>query len=208
MDMNLGKAIPFVEDVTRIYGLNLNPTETMKQAYLISDTHFGHEAMLEYCGRPKGFEELLIKSISKLDETDTLIHLGDICIGNDEHWHNEFMTAAKCNMVLVRGNHDKKSNKWYYEHGWHFVCRQFKDKFFGKKVLFSHMPQVWDGDYEMNIHGHFHNSDHRRHEPELFAIRNGYQKLIAVEYTDYKPVPLRGVVEEYDKVFKEAHFQD
>ena len=29
----------------------------MKQ-YIITDTHFGHEKMIEYCQRPKDFNEL------------------------------------------------------------------------------------------------------------------------------------------------------
>ena len=177
----------------------------MRRIYLISDTHLGHKHMLEYCGRPKNFSELLIANLARLDATDTLIHLGDVCMGEDEEWHKLMDKHIKCTRILVRGNHDHKSSKWYYDHGWDFVCKQFKDKFFGKEVLFSHKPQVWDGEYEMNIHGHFHNSDHRRQEPELLAIKNGYQKLIACEYTDYKPVLLRSVIEEYDTVFKDAH---
>jgi len=177
----------------------------MKKIYLISDTHFGHDAMIQYCGRPKGFEELLWKGMQILQEDDILIHLGDICIGKNADWHAKYIEPLPCKKILVRGNHDKKSDKWYLEHGWDFVCNQFKNKMYGKKIVFSHMPVVWDGDYEMNVHGHFHNSDHRRHEPELLAVKNGYQKLIAVEWTEYKPVLLKHVVEEYDKIFKEAH---
>jgi calcineurin-like phosphoesterase family protein len=173
--------------------------------WLISDTHFGHEAMKEYCDRPEGFEKLIFKGLERIKPDDILIHLGDICIGNDEEWHDKLKEQTCFKKILVKGNHDKKSNSWYLNHGWDFVCDQFKDELYGKKICFSHKPVVWDGEYDANIHGHFHNSDHRRKEPELFAIKNGYQKLIAVEYTDYKPVTLRSVIEEYEKVFRKAH---
>ncbi|HBD94243.1 MAG TPA: hypothetical protein DC057_08735 [Spirochaetia bacterium] len=70
------------------------------------------------------------------------------------------------------------------------VCDQFQDKIFGKTIMFSHKPVVWNGEYDINIHGHFHNVNPNRHEKELVAIKNGYQKLLALEYTNYMPVTL------------------
>lgn len=159
--------------------------------WLITDTHFGHEAMLEYCGRPENFSEKILHNlITHVGENDILIHLGDICIGRDEEWHNR-LREVKGKHWLVKGNHDRKTNTWYLSHGWDMVCDQFRDYYFGKIVVFSHKPVIWNGDYDINIHGHFHNSDSRRHEPELVAIKNSYQKLLAIEYTDYQPVKLR-----------------
>ena len=158
--------------------------------YVISDTHFNHtQKMIEYCGRPENFEDLLWKNLEQIHDGDLLIHLGDVCIGNDAAVHGMLM-GYKFKKFLVKGNHDRKSNTWYLQHGWDFVCEEFKDTLFGKNILFSHMPRVWDGVYDVNIHGHFHNSDHRRQEPDLFKIHNGYQKLYAPEYLDYKPIKL------------------
>lgn len=162
--------------------------------WLTTDTHFGHEAMIEYCGRKEGFEEEILCNLEKfLHGGDLLIHLGDFCIGADEYWHEKFMSLPG-KKFLVKGNHDHKSNSWYFAHGWDFVCDQFRDRYFGKNILFSHIPQPWDGWHDVNVHGHFHNSDHRRMEPELWEIRNGYQKLLAIEYTDMKPVKLEDFI--------------
>ena len=159
--------------------------------WLITDTHFGHKAMLEYCGRPENFSEKILHNlITQVKPNDILIHLGDICIGNEVEWHNR-LNSVQGKHWLVRGNHDKKSNTWYLSHGWDMVCDQFRDKYFGKIIMFAHKPVVWDGEYDINVHGHFHNSDHRRQEPELLAIKNGYQKLLALEYTNYQPVMLK-----------------
>lgn len=158
--------------------------------YIISDTHFNHnEPMIKWCGRPENFNDLLYENLKVLPVDSMLIHLGDICIGGDEKVH-KFISNLSCRKVLVKGNHDRKSNSWYLEHGWDFVCDRFDIELFGKKIAFTHMPIAWDGYYDLNIHGHFHNSDHRRHEPELQTIKNGYQKLYAPEYYGYKPASL------------------
>ena len=167
-----------------------------KTFWLTTDTHFGHTAMLEYCGRPDNFSEKIINNLTKaVKPNDILIHLGDICIGNDREW-NEKLRSVNGKHWLVRGNHDKKSNSWYLDNGWDMVCDQFRDKYFGEIIMFSHKPVVWDGEYDINIHGHFHNSDHRRHEPELLSIENGYQKLLALEYTNYQPVSLEKFIKQ------------
>lgn len=161
---------------------------------IITDTHFGHKNMVEYCQRPEDFAEKIISNWSKtISNKDVVIHLGDICIGGDLYWH-EKLSELPGKKILVKGNHDSKSDNWYLEHGWDFVCDSFQMTFQGKKVYFSHYPVAWDGYYDLNIHGHFHNSDYRRHEPELVALKNGYQKLIALEYTDYKTVDLKSLI--------------
>lgn len=124
---------------------------------------------------------------------DILIHLGDICIGQDESWH-KWLKDLGCKLWLTRGNHDSKSNSWYLEHGWDMVCEYFSFEMFGKKILFSHYPMAWDGYYDINLHGHFHDTDHRRLEPHFMQIANGYQKLIALEKTGYQPILLKNLV--------------
>lgn len=157
--------------------------------YIITDTHFNHSAMIPYCGRPENFNELIWRGLDQLKDDDILIHLGDICIGGDKEVH-ERLSKYKFRKILVRGNHDKKSEGWYMSHGWDFACEQFEMKVFGRRIMFSHKPVVWNGEYDINVHGHFHNADPDRLELELSRIKNGYQKLLAIEWTKYKPVSL------------------
>jgi len=157
--------------------------------------------MVEYCGRPENFETLIWKELFRLKTEDILIHLGDICIGKDDEIHQNIRQIS-CKKILVKGNHDRKSNNWYLEHGWDFVCDKFQDTYFGKKIMFSHVPAVDDGEFDINIHGHFHNTLHRllegkyvvdgekeRNERDLKVLTPKH-KLLAIEYTDYKPVSL------------------
>jgi len=162
--------------------------------WLTTDTHFGHNKMVEYCSRPADFSEIILANLDKVvKDGDILIHLGDICIGSDREW-NDRLRTIKGKHWLVRGNHDEKSTVWYLERGWDMVCDQFRSKYLGENIMFSHKPVVWDGLYDINIHGHFHNSDPRRHESELLFIKNGYQKLLALEYTNYEPVSLKSFI--------------
>lgn len=146
--------------------------------YLTTDTHFGHKKMEEYCFRPKGFEEKIAKSLRRLKEDDILIHLGDICIGSDEKWHAMYISTLPCKKILVKGNHDRKSNAWYLEHGWDFVCDRFDLRYRGVKVVFSHQPidMLYEG--ELNVHGHFHDKTEEDWQPgykSLSLERNNYQ---------------------------------
>jgi len=169
----------------------------------MTDSHLGHRNLEKYCNRPVLFERLIIKNLCKqLQKDDILIHLGDICFGNDGTWHKE-LTILKAKLELklwlCRGNHDHKSNNWYLGHGWDFVCDDFSLTFEKKKILFSHKP-VLDCGYDLNIHGHFHNSDKSHHEQELIEVKNSKQYLVAQEYTNYKPILLKSIIKE---VFKE-----
>jgi len=160
--------------------------------WIITDTHFGHAKCREYCDRPIDCDERMIDNLRDIKETDVLIHLGDICIGNDAEWHKRLDTNVSCRKWLVKGNHDSKSASWYMGHGWDMVCRQLWIKRFDKKICFTHVP-IADSGYDLNIHGHFHNSDHRRHEPELSAISNHKHRLVMVEHT-YAPIALQDIV--------------
>lgn len=162
---------------------------------LSTDTHFFHRKMEEFCGRPKDFEIRIYKALKAiLSPEDIFIHLGDICIGRDLEAHAMFIQTLPGRHWLVRGNHDRKGDVWYMAHGWDFISKEIKLEFYGKKIFLSHIPVKDDGWYDLNIHGHFHNSDHRRHEPELVAIKNDKQILLALENHNYQPWNLETII--------------
>lgn len=173
--------------------------------YLITDTHFNHEKIKEYCGRPDNYEQLLWKGLENLPKDCLLIHLGDVCIGKDLEVH-ERIKKLPYKKILVKGNHDRKSDSWYLSNGWDFVCDKFSANYFGKNILFSHTPTKNSEWWDMNIHGHFHNNLHRllegkyvvdgekeRNEIDLNNLTPKH-KLLAVENTNYKPVSLESII--------------
>ena len=163
--------------------------------------------MIEYCARPKNFENLIFTNIIKIiKDEDILIHLGDVCFGKDSEMHKKYIESLPFKKILVIGNHDRKSNNWYLEHGWDFVCKTFSGKYFGKNILFSHRPHK-DIGFDVNIHGHFHNAldrlkegrfaiegERERNEQDL-AVLTDKHKLLALEFTNYKPVNLESFLE-------------
>ena len=161
--------------------------------WVISDTHLGHEACKKFCGRPDHFEDKILKACEQIAEDDVLIHLGDVSFHDDHYWQGLLRIAVKGKLWLVRGNHDSRSDTWYLNEGWDFVADQMTLKRFGKIIVFSHTP-VADNGYDFNIHGHFHNTYHHL-EPELVAIKNDKQILVACEH-DYRPFVLRKLIHE------------
>jgi len=130
--------------------------------FVITDSHFGHERIKKYCGRPNGYEWKILNNLRGIKPHDVLVHLGDICFGDDHGWLKKLNLATSCRKWLVKGNHDKKSYTWYLSHGFDFVCESFELKIHGKKVVISHRP-LPDGDYDVNVHGHCHVNPDKRY---------------------------------------------
>lgn len=172
--------------------------------YCISDTHFGHDKMWQVYGRPENFGSRILNNIGGL-EGDLLIHCGDFCIGNDEMHHESFMIQARNfkKKVLVRGNHDSKSDAWYYAHGWDFVCEVMWLNQFGKQIMFTHMPfmKPSEGTFsphfspDILVHGHLHgHNDRHGYHSEIYDTSWFYD--LAPEANDYKAVNLEDIVRE------------
>lgn len=166
------------------------------KTWIITDTHFGHRKLEELCHRPKEFEKLIFKNLKQVGMTDTIIHLGDFCIGNDKEWHDKWrMALPGCQRILIKGNHDKKSNSWYRDNGWDFVCERVDDHFFGKYVTLSHEPI--EGIQNLNIHGHTHGNAHRDEE-HLHFYSSNHQEL-ALEKNGYKPMLIEHLLAQENK---------
>jgi len=167
--------------------------EKERRYWIISDTHFGHHKMVEYCGRPEDFSEKILKNMLRLIEyNDVLIHLGDICIGNDAKNHGTYLAPVYCKKWLIRGNHDRKSDNWYLNYGWDMVCDRLDITYHDKMISFSHVPLL-DVPGDINIHGHFHNNDHRRCESELVNRMTEKHRLFCLEH-HYEPKLLSNLI--------------
>ena len=163
--------------------------------FITSDTHIGHRKIIEY-GRPDDYEDRIFKGFtSELGDEDVFIHLGDICIGHDEENHEQLMRFVSGRKILVKGNHDHKSNSWYYRNGWDFVCDSFSLNYGGKRILFSHKPKQISKSFDLNIHGHFHTMD----RPDRIEEFQGeydvkFHKLISLENNGYRLTNLDSLI--------------
>lgn len=178
-----------------------------KKFWVFTDPHLLHAKTIEYCNRPKDFNEKIYKGLQQIGKDDIFICLGDICANKfEQEAHDRFIKPLKCTKILIRGNHDKFSDTKYYRLGWDFVCLTFRNIYYGKNVLFSHLPKQYDGYYDYNIFGHFHNITTKNWEPTLVKNITDKHILLACEDTYYHPVNLNWLISKAcfrDKLLKE-----
>ena len=166
----------------------ISEAEKMK-VYLISDTHFNHKNIATYCDRPADFTERIIENWQRtVKPEDLVIHLGDVIIGGTGGLLG-IMESLPGRKTLIRGNHDRQhSCAWWMEHGFQFACDGMKFR----QMWLTHEPSTSLADgCQLNIHGHLHNIWHGFKPndglPEI-KLHRPYQRLFAIEYTDYRPV--------------------
>lgn len=165
--------------------------------YLISDTHFNHKNIIDYENRPFAgvdvMNDALIKNWNSIVQPrDTVIHLGDVGLGNvsDLKWIIPSLNGTK---ILIKGNHDSKSRQFFLDCGFQMVCNTYMIEHNGKTIFFSHRPDSRPGSgekYDLHFYGHVHSKGYHDNYPTI--ARNG--ACLCVERWDYKPVEL-------DKVF-------
>jgi len=175
----------------------------MNNWWIISDTHFSHTRIMEFCGRPEDHEDRMRKGLLGIPPRSVLVHLGDVGFPNVEEVHRDYIQPlSDVRTILVIGNHDRKSVSWYMNHGWDFVCHSFELEVFGLRILFSHKPRVELGSYiDVNIHGHFHNIDWRMQDPEFTTLKYTKRYLkFAVEETRYQPVKLKTFLQHHGRI--------
>lgn len=173
--------------------------------FLIADTHLNHANIATYCDRPSNFTDMIIKRWNeRVTWEDTVIHLGDVAIGPRGLVENQIRSLSG-RKILVRGNHDRASSLgWWMDHGFDFAC----DGMRFKNCWLTHEPDTSRaGGCDLNIHGHLHNIWHG-FAPNAGAeevatkegrLRNPWQRLFAIEYTNYYPVEFTDFVDHPDK---------
>ena len=155
--------------------------------WITTDTHFGHKNIIEYCGRPIGFEELIIENLKKVVAyDDVIIHLGDVAFRDHNSWVRRFCESIPGKKILCIGNHDRNSTSWYIDKGFCIACHELIIPIYGEKISFTHREST-SNNYTLNIHGHGHNNG-----------PNGYYNKdhdhMALEHTNYMPLDLEKIV--------------
>jgi len=161
------------------------------QIWIITDTHWLHTNIIKYCNRPENHNELMIKNWKEMVQyDDVIIHLGDVILG-DRDKLKSILVQLPGKKILIKGNHDTKPINWYIEQGFDFAC----DQIIYEGIVFSHVPisELPEGT-RINIHGHFHVSDPKYWEYKV----KPFNKLLAIEHEDYKPVLLEELIKRYE----------
>lgn len=153
--------------------------------YIISDTHFGHENIIEYTGRPfhsvEHMDETLLRYWNDVvDEDDEVLFLGDLSYADSKMTPDAWLEYLNGDVLFVRGNHDSgvsqnapvnKVESCTITHGrYRFFC--------------THKPpDEWLPGW--TLHGHVHNND-----PVVYPFIHPQRQTVnvSVEMLDYKPL--------------------
>lgn len=138
----------------------------MAKNLYISDTHFGHDNVITFDGRPfKSIEEMDQKIIEnwndRTEKNDSVYILGDFCWKKEPVWLS-ILDQLNGSKFLIKGNHDNlnMSATLKSKFAWIGDYREVKDS--GFRLCLSHFPMPFykrnmDPDVYM-LYGHVHNS--------------------------------------------------
>ncbi|MFH0836999.1 MAG: hypothetical protein V1870_02630 [Candidatus Aenigmatarchaeota archaeon] len=164
----------------------------MSKYFFISDTHFDHEKIIEYCDRPftnvKEMNQTIINNWnSAVQKEDTVFHLGDISLGRHKRSIDFFLSQLSGNIILLKGSHDSGQKNIAYS--WYF--RTPHHKFF-----LIHNPKDFEGMYldekSWIVHGHKHN--------KTPLVGKNRRINVSVENINYTPIELNELIKRIGKL--------
>jgi calcineurin-like phosphoesterase family protein len=134
--------------------------------WVISDTHFGHSNILEYCPWRRTWASSLAEHDAGLiaawrkqvQPEDVVLHLGDLALGPKEYL-SELRRSLPGQIIVVRGNHDRSCSAMRvagFEDVFSAVCIRDGDRHW----IGRHNPAAFSvreaGDAVRLLHGHCH----------------------------------------------------
>lgn len=160
--------------------------------YIISDTHFNHENIIDLCNRPFDSVEEMDDTLKEnwnttVDPSDTVLFLGDLLIGSKSKQRN-LLSELNGEIVFVKGNHDDltmQSNAGLIYEGLEFSIK-------GIAFYANHypLPELQHSPKRI-LHGHTHNnnlSDHPFYNHHTGAFN------FSAELVGYTPVSIDDVI--------------
>lgn len=167
----------------------------MTNTWYVSDSHFNHNRIIDYCNRPfnsvEDMNETMIKRWNSVVGKDDIVwHLGDFALGNKEYITN-IVNQLNGKIKLTKGNHDTHPNQWYRDCG--FVEVYDHPIIIKDFIVLSHepMPFVMNQMY-VNLYGHVHISP-------MFETWGKQSACLCVERHNYTPIKEEIIIEQFIK---------
>lgn len=174
----------------------------MVDIWVVSDTHWNHTNIIDYCGRPFGNAEemnnyMVERWNEKVKPQDKVYHLGDVYMGGgfDLDYTDRLLGSLHGHKRLILGNHDNGKDQLLQRYFEKIDCwRMFTDM----GLLLTHVPVHESALFRgstgneqnpkklRNIHGHIHE--------KVITMKTWKDvpdpdyKCVCVEHTDYTPV--------------------
>ena len=165
----------------------------MAKTFFVSDTHFGHENIISFCGRPFAsvdeMDEALIKNWNSIvSKEDTIIHLGDFTFYKDKKKIQSIFSRLNGHKCLIFGNHDTKEVKRL---GWQWVKESHMLRHEKSRIHLSHYShRSWNGAHHgvLHVFGHSHGG----------LGTHGRSCDVGVDSWNYRPVLVDDLIEFLD----------
>ncbi|WP_058366959.1 hypothetical protein [Haloparvum sedimenti] len=175
--------------------------------YVISDHHFGHANIIEYCDRPFSSVgqmdgELLNRHYETVEDDALLVHLGDVAMDMRDGAETIDYFQRLGGDLLVRGNHDigldaeaapfPVLESCTLEQGdYRFHCTHRP----------ADVPDDWDG---WVIHGHIHNNDTDAYP---FVNYDARRVNVSSDVLEFRPLSLDALTELLDACPPGTHLE-
>lgn len=156
--------------------------------YVLSDTHFGHENIIEYCDRPfDSVTEMNQALVQNWNETvtadDEVVFLGDLTIAGTAEAFLQWIDRLNGEIVFVVGDHDHEVMRTLDAVT---ICEHFHVEHDGHSFYCIHDPEDAPRNWQQwLLHGHHHNN-----WPDKYPFINPQGGLInvSVELINYEPL--------------------
>lgn len=164
-----------------------------RNIWFISDTHFGHKKIIEYCNRPfdnvtEMDDEIIKKWNFNIKKKDLVWHLGDFALA-DKDYVAKIFSQLNGEIRLVKGNHDTRSSQWYRDIGFSQVYDY--PIVYENFMVLSHEPMPFIPSAGMiNLYGHIHDS-------LMYETWGNRCACMCVERHDYFPVHINEIAKHY-----------
>jgi len=164
--------------------------------WFISDCHFGHAKILDYCNRPfKSIGEMDFRIVqnwnSRVKPEDVVFHIGDFCFkalkDKDAQY---YINQLNGKIIFIRGNHDSNN-------GVKTCIEDVRIYLGGKHLLLIHNPEESCYGFDLVLAGHIHNHwlcktlKFKKYEWDVFNV--------GVDLNDFRPLSINEILEKYKK---------
>lgn len=158
---------------------------------IISDSHFNHQSIIDdFEFRPKNFASQICRKVrNNVRKDDVLIHLWDVIFYKHAQLEDYLNSMWECKKILVKWNHDKKSNSFYMSKWFDFVV----DSMEIGSILFTHIPISNLKEWQVNVHWHCHHSNRKNYDYNSLSDKWKYSLYSPIE-ENFMPVLLDKLV--------------
>jgi calcineurin-like phosphoesterase family protein len=160
----------------------------MGKRFVIADTHFNHNNIIQYSQRPfpnvEGMNwQMIQRWNSVVSKEDKVFMLGDFGIGSKIELQN-ICQQLNGNKFLIMGNHDMaRSVKWWHEVGFQEVSKY--GIILNNNTILCHEPiPTFNSCGWTVIHGHLHD--------KTIVYKNYIN--VSVEHINYTPILLDSLI--------------